>query len=135
MPTRCTTRVTTNGLTPMTTPSDPCATCNRVHGVDGYNPQHPFRAKGSSGGLSAPQTDEKRDDVRVTTPAFPFDPVLRQALIDKGVLTPEDLQYAETKIRIVSGMFQDAVANGAKPYVHMTEVNDDDGTAPSLGRS
>lgn len=42
-------------------------------------------------------------------PAWPFDPVLRQALIDKGVLTPEDLKAAEAKILVVTGQFQQAI--------------------------
>ena len=39
------------------------------------------------------------------TAPWPFDPVLRQALIDKGVLTPEDLRDAEDKIRAVTAQF------------------------------
>lgn len=34
---------------------------------------------------------------------FPFDPVLRQALVDKGILTPDDLKNAEAKIRMITG--------------------------------
>ena len=45
----------------------------------------------------------------VSRPAWPFDPVLRQALIDKGVLTPQDLKDAEEKILFVTGQFQQAV--------------------------
>jgi hypothetical protein len=40
---------------------------------------------------------------------MPFDPVLRQALIDKGVLTPDDLRDAEAKIMVITGQFQDSV--------------------------
>lgn len=36
--------------------------------------------------------------------AMPFDPVLRQALVDKGILTAQDLEEAEHKIRMISGM-------------------------------
>lgn len=35
--------------------------------------------------------------------SFPFDPVLRLALIDKGILTPEDLTAAEAKIITLGG--------------------------------
>jgi hypothetical protein len=34
--------------------------------------------------------------------SLPFDPVLRQALIDAGVITPRDLTVAEEKIRSVT---------------------------------
>lgn len=39
------------------------------------------------------------------TSPWPFDPVLRQALIDKGVLTVDDLSEAERKIRAVTAQF------------------------------
>lgn len=45
------------------------------------------------------------DDARgghVRPMRMPFDPVLRQALIDKGILTIEDLSEAEKKIRFLS---------------------------------
>lgn len=32
-----------------------------------------------------------------------FDPVLRQALVDKGILTPEDLMAASAKISAITG--------------------------------
>jgi hypothetical protein len=37
---------------------------------------------------------------------MPFDPVLRQALIDAGVLTPQQLRDAEDKIRSITGQFE-----------------------------
>jgi hypothetical protein len=40
---------------------------------------------------------------------MPFDPVLRQALIDKGLLTVDDLRDAETKVLMVSGQFHQAM--------------------------
>jgi hypothetical protein len=49
--------------------------------------------------------------VREVAP-WPFDPVLRQALIDKGVITPEDLTAAENKIRAVTNQF---AASGGVP--------------------
>jgi hypothetical protein len=39
---------------------------------------------------------------------WPFDPVLRQALIDRGVITPEDLTTAEATIRAVTDNFKAA---------------------------
>jgi len=88
----------------MTTPNDAtCTMCQRVHGVDGWNPQHAPVLGG--GGESLPKKkDKERPPVQgaVAVSAWPFDPVLRQALIDKGVLTPQDLRDAEQKIRAVT---------------------------------
>lgn len=79
-----------------------CATCNRVHGGD-YQPHHPFRSKGSTVVLGPSEDAEPRMS------PFPFDPVLRQALVDKGVLTVDDLRNAEAKILVTTGQFQSAV--------------------------
>jgi hypothetical protein len=104
-----------------------CEACNRVHGVDGYNPRHQFRPAGTSlGPLNKPaQTPSGYDEARqsVVEQGFPFDPVLRQALIDKGVLTPDDLRNAEAKIMVTTGQFQSAIrapmrANMYVPHEH-----------------
>lgn len=84
-------------------PVEPCASCKRVHGVDGYFPQHPYRRPGDPVGSFKP---DKEPEVRGRGMVGPFDPVLRQALIDKGVLTPDDLRAAEEKIAAVTGAFQ-----------------------------
>lgn len=112
---------------------EPCATCGRPHGGD-YQPVHPFRSKGSPVVLK-PSKDENGDGVVARPVRMPFDPVLRQALIDKGVLTVDDLHDAEAKIMAVTGVFQDAIAKGGQPFVHMTEVTDDDDarTPPATG--
>jgi hypothetical protein len=44
---------------------------------------------------------------------WPFDPVLRQALINKGVLTPDDLRQAEEQIHAVTASF-DAAVRGSR---------------------
>jgi hypothetical protein len=44
---------------------------------------------------------------------WPHDPVLRQALVDKGVITPDDLRNAEAKIMVVTGQFHQAVREAA----------------------
>ncbi len=105
-----------------TTSDDPtCATCGRPHGGD-YQPRHPFRSEGSALVWEPP-----KGDVTAKPSRFPIDPVLRQALVDRGVITPQDLKDAEAKIQAVTGVFQDAVRDGAKE-----EVNDD-GAANSGG--
>lgn len=99
----------------MTTSEDPtiCRTCNQSH-EGPLVPKHPFndgslpmsatfgprRADGSGSRPSGPQRGFQR-------PAMPMDPVLRQALVDKGILTPQDLRDAEEKIQAITGMFND----------------------------
>lgn len=95
----------------MTSPqSDKCTTCNRSHSEPGYAPRHPF----NDGNLpvsatfgTAKQREKGKDEtVEIRQVSWPFDPVLRQALIDKGVLTPDDLIDAEKKIRAVTAQWQ-----------------------------
>lgn len=100
-----------------------CWTCGKSHeqlAREGVIPRHPF----NDGTMGASETFGKRLPDGSRTPAggevgvaaaettWPFDPVLRQALIDKGVLTPEDLRDAEAKIRAVTAQFQ---ASGGVP--------------------
>jgi hypothetical protein len=82
-----------------------CRVCSRVHGVDGWNPRHqPVLGDNPTGTL--PQKDKPRPDVTpgvaAAISAWPFDPVLRQALMDAGIITPQMLRDAEEKIRAVT---------------------------------
>lgn len=99
----------------------PCRTCgNSQEWHDQHVTQHAY----NDGSIGASETFGKRlPDGSRTSPGgevgtaavettWPFDPVLRQALIDKGVLTPEDLRDAEAKIRAVTAQFQ---ASGGVP--------------------
>lgn len=94
-----------------------CVTCQRPHGVDGYKPRHPFRRKDEPANLNPSKGNGRGAPVYNR---FPFDPVLRQALIDKGVLTVDDLRDAEAKILVTTGQFQDAVRDAMQE-----EVTDD----------
>jgi len=47
--------------------------------------------------------------VSVVQSSMPFDPVLRQALIAKGILTPSDLREAEEAISAITGMMTQGV--------------------------
>lgn len=99
-----------------------CKTCNRSHEEEGYRPMHGFNdgtlpmsatfgrpgPAGRTGGVL-----HAEPEIQVV-PAWPFDPVLRQALIDKGVLTPEDLTEAERKIRLVTGQAMGGEDNGTQ---------------------
>jgi hypothetical protein len=86
----------------MTTPNDgTCRVCNKMHGVDGWDPQHqPVFGDNPTGTL--PKKQKERPAPSAAMSPWPFDPVLRQALIDKGVLAPQDLRDAEEKIRAVT---------------------------------
>lgn len=44
----------------------------------------------------------------------PFDPVLRQALVDKGIITPEDLQVAAQKIAAMTATIGGQVTRDAR---------------------
>lgn len=89
-----------------------CVLCNKPHPwPDGSTPKHPFTPEGSdpAGFLGKRDKDRQRgSDTPSPTLAvagWPFDPVLRQALIDKGLLTADDLRVAEAKIRDMSVVF------------------------------
>lgn len=116
----------------MTTPTSPesnCVTCGGPHPTaQGFMPKHPF----NDGSLSVSATFGKRRADGSTQPpkpsqdgseraserpphmlsAFPFDPVVRQALVDKGILTPEDLREAERKIQLVTSIFEGRTDGG-----------------------
>lgn len=97
-----------------------CYTCDNTymwHQV--FNPAHPFNngsvsfkatfgARTPDGGRTGPQRGSQGAETP-PAPAMPFDPVLRQALIDAGVLTPQQLQDAEDKIRAITGQFEQSV--------------------------
>lgn len=90
-----------------------CTTCGNDHRWHTENrPRHEF----NDGSLGASATfGKRRPDGQGNVPAnaeviptmspWPFDPVLRQALVDKGILTPQDLRDAEDKIRAVTASF------------------------------
>lgn len=64
-----------------------------------------FGKKLPDGGRTPPTGTQP---VTVEAVRWPFDPVLRQALIDKGVITPDDLTKAEATIRAVTDNFKAA---------------------------
>lgn len=111
----------------MMNPSEGCHTCGNSlewHEQQEGIVRHPFnngslphsatfgqrRADGSRGRVPDAQRGSQ-----VPSP-WPFDPVLRQALVDKGVLTVEDLQEAETKIRTITSTVHGTVDH--KPTVY-----------------
>lgn len=89
-----------------------CDTCNQPHPwPDGTVPKHPHSKTDQSSTAWMGEragTGRARAGAHGPTerPSWPIDPVLRQALIDKGVLTPQDLRDAEAKIVAVTGALQ-----------------------------
>ena len=92
--------------------SEQCKTCHKTHPwPDGTMPRNPFNdglmgASATLGTRPGKRTAEEREAVEPNLAPWPFDPVLRQALMDKGVLTPQDLRDAEIKIRAVTASFE-----------------------------
>lgn len=95
--------------------NDVCETCRKTHPWDdGHMPIHPFNPGGLRGSQALKQPVAKKSEPGAAVPtAWPFDPVLRQGLIDKGVLTPDDLRDAEAKIRAVTATFEQGVSDAS----------------------
>lgn len=100
-----------------------CVTCGN-QGPDGHDYRHPFTPWG---GIAPPlQTPAEPTPTGTGVPApWPFDPVLRTALIDKGILTVDDLRNAEDKIRATTGQ---GMTNGGRERTATTEA--DSGSNP-----
>lgn len=87
-----------------TTGPELCSVCNKP-ADEHVGMRHPFTPKGASTGWLKP--GKNRIESATATPRgssiprepMPFDPVLRQALISKRVITPSDLDEAEKIIR------------------------------------
>ncbi len=90
-----------------------CIICQRTEDEHGDDTRHTFTPEGVRVDTSqfGPQRTERRGPsdergrrISMTHNASqtPFDPVLRQALIDKGILTPEDLQAAADKVQLIT---------------------------------
>lgn len=101
-----------SGATPSTESTPRCETCGSPQTDHPY--RHPFNpgnlfgvgALGVAFNANGEQVDAPAtEEVEVVEQPWPFDPVLRQALIDKGLLTADDLRAAERKIRDMSAIF------------------------------
>lgn len=77
-----------------------CAACGNSRQWHRENqPRHQFIGPG--GELYEEDKEEKLPESIRAMPT-PFDPVLRQALLDKEILTVDDLKEAEAKIKFLS---------------------------------
>lgn len=79
-----------------TTESDGCGVCGDP--PTEHARIHPYVPPGHS---LPPSTFSRDRRVPASKPTVPFDPVLRQALLDKGILTVQDLRDAEEKVLAV----------------------------------
>lgn len=72
-----------------------CSACGHTKQWHKDNrPRHMFRSVGQPGGLI-----EKPEQGGQQRTELPADPVLRLALIERGVLSPDDLRAAEEKLK------------------------------------
>jgi hypothetical protein len=96
----------------MTVPT--CHTCGHTkQWHEDKQPRHPFN-DGQSGSTSflTRQKGNATGNNGGGTPsaaAYPIDPVLRTALINKGVITPQDLRDAEELIQATTAIFEASV--------------------------
>lgn len=96
-------------------PTDECKTCGQTYGWHQESkPIHPFN-NGQAGATAFLGARRDRDNPRrgsaspqaAETPptvVWPNDPVLRVALITKGILTADDLRNAENMLRASMGL-------------------------------
>lgn len=90
-----------------TTEPGTCSLCGKPK--EGHRGVHPFTPEGQDAGTDWLKTKKREEepppslDTQLPLAQFPFDPVLRMALINKGVLTAEDLTSAENQIKAIGG--------------------------------
>jgi hypothetical protein len=100
--------------------NDKCETCKNSRGWHlEEKPRHPFNDGSTSFkttfGARTPHDGKKtaQDGAEsVSRVPWPHDPVLRQALIDLGIVTSQNLRDAEDKIRAVTAAFLEGGRNG-----------------------
>lgn len=96
----------------MTTSDDEavCKTCSQTRAWhQEHHPRHQFNPGDVSFkeqfGQSAKQRKEDAEAKPQAPASYPIDPVLRQALVDAGVITPEQLDAARRKIEDMTKLF------------------------------
>lgn len=99
-----------------------CRTClNDREWHEANRPRHPFNTgfeTSSTAFLGTKKVDKGTTPTNAgngsprpaQTAGWPIDPVLRVALINKGILTPDDLRQAEETIRLTTTAFEQQVA-------------------------
>lgn len=96
--------------TPATLATLKCAICNQTEAWHRqHKPKHAFTL--SPGDLRmaeyTPEANVPQPPAKPSRPLLPSDPVLRKVLIDKGLITLDDIEAAEREIAALSGAFRD----------------------------
>lgn len=77
-----------------------CRTCGQPE--EPHNYRHPFVAEDDPFAEDGLGKKKKDREEQVQRAGLPLDPVLRVALINKGVITPEDLDQAYKQVKVTS---------------------------------
>lgn len=87
--------------------ADHCSICNQTEEWHKeHQPKHAFQAEGGRIEAAIYEQPGQPKPSRI-----PFDPVLRMALINKGVLTVDDITEAEQQLRAASVLGQGVVVS------------------------
>jgi hypothetical protein len=112
---------------------DRCRVCGQTFGWHEENqPRHPFTPEGASlDFLKRPKDRDRSGRKTSQSPAEPpviasmaHDPVVRIALINRGILTPADLMVAEAQLRDALAVAQE----GGNPWLARGEESSDSST-------
>lgn len=117
----------------------PCSVCgnDQVWHVQS-GARHPYTPEGVEWDMRT--TNDRRKSTQAEPGAAavrllhgPIDPVLRQALMDKGILTPEDLEEAERKVNLISQAFHGVgnprmIGDGGLPDTVRRQMGEDNAT-------
>jgi hypothetical protein len=86
-----------------------CQTCQHTREWhDEHRPRHRFNPTGT---LSLHEVESAPEAPAVSILSSQNDPVLRQALIDRGIISPEDLAEAQRKIEAIVGSLLKGMTN------------------------
>jgi hypothetical protein len=91
-----------------------CSTCNNS-GLGDPRDWHHYRHSYKGVWKASSSSESGQGPVAGIPLRVPFDPVLRLALIRKGVITPEDLKAAEAEIAVTSDAFNSTIRDGGEP--------------------
>lgn len=102
-------------MTRMIDPPGPCRMCDRSYQWHQDNfVRHPYTPSGSHNELRDTTRDKKPSQTQsasVVHTSVPFDPVLRLVLIEKGIISPQDLSEAEKKLGVVMRLVDDKLGD------------------------
>lgn len=94
----------------------PCRMCgNSWEWHQAHYARHPYTSPNSTNELRDVTRPDRRAQANTDAPIVhtttPFDPVLRLALIEKGIVSPDDLKKAEEKLGVVMHLVNDKLGD------------------------